>query len=256
LLAARLAARIVEKRINVAMPHYHIRWSNSKLDWEAFPSPAEAQAQAQQLVRRGESYVIEQVNGDCPQCRSLTNHGGRNGTSTVDNDPCPKEHHSSGDYEKIVDDAVALMGSDYASIQMLFPERGSGGELRLLTYRGFSPEAAHFWEWVRADSKSTCGIALRNKRRVVAPNIATCHFMVGSEDQRTYLQTGIHACQTTPLIGRSGSIVGMISTHWRIPHQPSETDFQQFDILARQAADLIEACREENPAWSDCRIAD
>jgi hypothetical protein len=62
--------------------------------------------------------------------------------------------------EKIVDVAVALMRSDYASMQMLYPERGTGGELRLLSFRGFNPEAATFWEWVRADSKSTCGIAL------------------------------------------------------------------------------------------------
>ena len=54
------------------MPHYHICWSSkSTLDWEAFPSYEEAQAQAEQLVLLGESYVIEQVDGDCPQCSSL-----------------------------------------------------------------------------------------------------------------------------------------------------------------------------------------
>ena len=149
----------------------------------------------------------------------------------------------SVEYEKIIADAVALMRSDYASLQMLFPERGIGGELRLLAFRGFNPEAARFWEWVRADSKSTCGMALRATRRVVAPDIAACDFMADSEDQQVYLQTGILACQTTPLIGRAGNVVGMISTHWRTPHQPSEEDFRQFDILARQAADLIECSR-------------
>jgi PAS domain S-box-containing protein len=148
-------------------------------------------------------------------------------------------------YEKIVDAAVVIMRSDYASMQMLFPERGPGGELRLLAFRGFNPEAAKFWEWVRADSKSTCGIALATGQRVVAPDIANCSFMADSEDQRIYLATGIHACQTTPLIGRGGNVVGMISTHWRAPHQPSERDFRLFDILARQAADLIERARRE-----------
>lgn len=148
-------------------------------------------------------------------------------------------------YEKFVDVAVALMRSDYASMQMLFPERGTGGELRLLAFRGFNPEAAKFWEWVAADSKSTCGIALRDNQRVVAPDIATCDLMADSEDQRVYLQTGIRACQTTPLIARSGNVVGMISTHWRRPHLPSEDDFRRFDVLARQAADLIERCRRE-----------
>jgi GAF domain-containing protein len=150
-------------------------------------------------------------------------------------------------YEKI--DAVAVMRSDYASVQMLFPERGTGGELRLVAFRGFNPEAAKFWEWVRADSKSTCGIALRETRRVVAPDIAVCDFMADSEDQQVYLQTGIHACQTTPLIARGGNVVGMISTHWRTPHQPSEADFSLFDILARQAADLIERCRQEEALY-------
>jgi len=46
--------------------------------------------------------------------------------------------------------------------------------------------------------------------------------------------------QSTPLISRSGHLVGMISTHWRRPHQPTEHDLGRMDVLARQAADLIE----------------
>ena len=168
--------------------------------------------------------------------------GGRWRGQIADNDRDPGKTHPSSDYEKIVDDAVALMHSDYASMQRLFPERGAGGELQLLAFRGFNPQAAKFWEWVRADSKSTCGMALRDKIRVIAPDIASCDFMAGSEDQQVYLQTGIRACQTTPVIGRGGNVVGMVSTHWRTPYQPSEKDFQLFDALARQAADLIESC--------------
>jgi PAS domain S-box-containing protein len=156
-----------------------------------------------------------------------------------------QEQSAEALYEKIVDAAVAITRSDYASMQMLYPERGTGGELRLLAFRGFNPEAAKFWEWVRADSKSTCGVALRTGQRVVAPDIASCEFMADSEDQQIYLQTGIHACQTTPLIARGGIVVGMISTHWRAPHQLSERDFRLFDILARQAADLIERTHRE-----------
>lgn len=151
----------------------------------------------------------------------------------------------SSEYETVMDHAITLMGADYASLQVLVPEPGSSGKLRLLAFRGFNPDAAKFWEWVRADSKSTCGIALCSKGRVVAPDIATCDFMVGSKDQRTYLQTGIHSCQTTPLIGGRGNVVGMISTHWRAPHQPSEGDFQLFDALATRATELIESRRED-----------
>jgi GAF domain-containing protein len=156
--------------------------------------------------------------------------------------PYQTNQYQKNQYQKIVDNAVALMCSDYASIQMLVPERGPGGELRLLAFRGFNPEAAKFWEWVRADSKSTCGIALLDKKRVVATDIAGCDFMAGSEDQQIYLQTGIRACQTTPLVGVGGKIVGMISTHWRRPHEPSEEHFRSFDILARYATEVIERC--------------
>src|ERR1700745_792166 len=67
---------------------------------------------------------------------------------------------------------------------MLFPERGSGGEVKLLAFRGFDPQAAQFWEWVDADSKCPCGIALRDKRRVVAPDVAGCDFMAETESCR------------------------------------------------------------------------
>ncbi len=161
----------------------------------------------------------------------------------AENDPYPVLGTRQGmEYEKIVDDAVQFMQSDCASLQMLYPERGAGGELRLLAFRGFNPQAARFWQWVRADSNSTCGIALRKSERVVARDIAACEFMADSADQQMYLQTGIYACQTTPLMGSAGSVVGMISTHWRTPHQPSEEDLRQFDVLARQASDLIERC--------------
>lgn len=54
--------------------HYHIRWSNlrnSKLDWQVFDTPEEAQTEAEQLVRPGESYSVEKFEGDCPRCADL-----------------------------------------------------------------------------------------------------------------------------------------------------------------------------------------
>ena len=144
-------------------------------------------------------------------------------------------------YESIIDAAVAIMRSDFASMQMFHPERGQGGALRLLTFRGFSADAAKFWEWVGADSTgSTCGAALRTGRRVIAHDVEQCAFMAGSEDLATYRATGIRSCQSTPLLARDGRIVGMISTHWRDPFHPTERQLGLLDVVARQAADFIE----------------
>jgi PAS domain-containing protein len=145
-------------------------------------------------------------------------------------------------YERILDAAVAIMRSDFASMQMFYPERG---ELRLLAYRGFNPAAADFWEWVRPGSGSTCGVALASGKRSIVPDIELCGFMAGTDDLDTYRQTGIRAVQSTPLVSRAGKLLGMISTHWRSPHQPSERDFRLLDLLARQATDLIERTNTE-----------
>ncbi|HEU4983309.1 MAG TPA: MEDS domain-containing protein [Acidobacteriaceae bacterium] len=150
------------------------------------------------------------------------------------------EENAEGLYKKILDAAVAIMRSDFGSIQMLYPERGAGGELLLLAHRGFNSEASKFWEWVRLGSESTCGVALRTRIRTVVADVDKCEWMAGTADLETYRATGIRAVQTTPLISRSGQLLGMISTHWSEPHEPSEREFRTLDILARQAADLLD----------------
>jgi signal transduction histidine kinase len=130
-------------------------------------------------------------------------------------------------------------------MQLLDPQAGNGAELVLLAFRGFNPQAAQFWHRVPADSGSTCAAALRTNKRVIASDVEKCDFMEGTADLSTYRQTGIRAVQSTPLLSRTGQIVGMISTHWRQVHTPSERDLQIFDVLARQAADILERRRSE-----------
>lgn len=149
-------------------------------------------------------------------------------------------------YEKIIEAAMKIMHSEYASMQMIHSEESEGDKLQLLAFRGFNQEAAKFWKWVYAkDAGSTCGEALRVGKRVVASNVEECEFMKDTEDLEVYLQTGIHAVQTTPLYSRSGNIIGMISTHWSKPHVPLESELRYLDLLARQAADLIEQMKSK-----------
>jgi PAS domain S-box-containing protein len=145
-------------------------------------------------------------------------------------------------YNRIVDAAMNLMSSDMASMQWLDPERN---QLRLFAWKGFHPQSAIFWEWVYLDSGSTCGLALIAGSRVVVPDIETCDFMAGTADLDEYRRSNIRAVQSTPLVSRSGQLLGMISTHWREPHQPTECALLRLDVLARQAADLIERSRTE-----------
>jgi PAS domain S-box-containing protein len=166
------------------------------------------------------------------------------------------EQGVEGLYEKILDAAVAIMRSDFASMQMLYPERGKGGELRLLASRGFDAQARKAWEWVGVDSECSCGVVLRSGKRVVVPDVEQWDFIAGTKGLEAYRQAGIRAMQSTPLLSRTGKMVGMISTHWRTAHQPSERDLRLLDILARQAADLLERGQAEHTLRERARLLD
>ena len=156
-----------------------------------------------------------------------------------------EERGSASLYETLVDVARSIMRSEYATMQTLHPERGAGGELLLIASRGLTEEARQLWNWVRAEQSTTCALALRTTARVVVSDIASCGAMAGTVDQALLLEGGIRASQTTPLVSRGGKLLGMITTHWNEPHQPSERDFRLLDILARQAADLMERTQAE-----------
>ncbi len=140
-------------------------------------------------------------------------------------------------YEKILDAAVSIMQSDFASMQMLHPGRG---QLQLLGARGFSEEAKKFWEWVGPKSGSTCALSLQQGKRCMVADSRTDEYLARSGTRDAYLQAGILAMQSTPLLSRTGELIGMITTHWRKPHQAPERDLRLFDLLARQAADVLE----------------
>lgn len=151
-----------------------------------------------------------------------------------------QEDGIGGLYEKIVKAAVAIMRSQYATIQMLYPHKNTVGKLRLLACSGFTPEAETYWEWVYPDTASSCGEVLRNSKRVIVSDYRTCEFVKGTPTLPIFIEGGIFAAQSTPLISRSGKLVGMISTHWDHPYDPPQAHLELLDILARQASDLIE----------------
>lgn len=146
-------------------------------------------------------------------------------------------------YGRIVDAAVSIMGSQFGTMQALCPvgdPSGHGGQLRLLASRGLAAEAVGFWQWVSPAARSSCTLALKSGRRAVVPDFERWGAIAGTEDLFAFRRAGIRSAQTTPLVSRGGNLLGMISTHWSEPHDPTERDLRLMDIIARQAADLLE----------------
>ena len=146
-------------------------------------------------------------------------------------------------YAKIVDAAVTITRSQFGTMQLLCPQgdlSGNGGKLGLLCSRGLPEEAVTFWEWVSPEAHSSCTKALKSGRREIIPDYEEWDAIADTEDLFAFRRTGIRSAQTTPLLSRDGHLLGMISTQWCEPHTPSERDLRLLDILARQAADLLE----------------
>jgi signal transduction histidine kinase/ActR/RegA family two-component response regulator len=147
------------------------------------------------------------------------------------------EHNVGELFQKLVDAATLIMRSDFGSIQRYDEARG---ELQLIATRGLNDEAVSYWQWVHPGRATTCGHALLKSQRVVVPDFESWGDISGSDDLIAFRAAGVRAAQSTPLLTRSGRLVGMITTHWTRSHEPQERDLRLIDIVARQAADLIE----------------
>lgn len=146
-------------------------------------------------------------------------------------------------YGKIVDAAIAITGSQYGTMQVLGPSGDGEGEgigLQLLCSRGLPPDAVKFWQWVSPAAYSSCTVALKTGRRAIIADYEQWDEIAGTEDLLAFRRSRIRSAQTTPLRSRDGNLLGMISTHWNDPHEPTERDLRLLDIVARQAADLLE----------------
>lgn len=163
------------------------------------------------------------------------------------------ENDEKGFRERLLDAAMSIMHSDFASLQM-FKDDANGGHLELIAHHGFSQDAIDRWQVVNSATMTACGEMLRTGRRVIASDVTKCEFLDGTEELAFYLRGGVRAVQSTPLLSRSGRLMGAFSTHWHHVHAPSDRDLRLLDILARQAADLLERMlTEERLRESDRR---
>ena len=143
--------------------------------------------------------------------------------------------------QEIVDAAIEITAADMGNIQLFDPESGT---LRIVASRGLGLPFLEFFQTVHA-GHGTCGGATHNGDRVVVEDITTSPMFAGTPLLDIYLASGIRAVQSTPLIGRSGQLVGVLSTDYRVPRRPADRDLSVLDTLARQAADWIERTQAE-----------
>jgi PAS domain S-box-containing protein len=136
--------------------------------------------------------------------------------------------------QEVLDASIELLNADFGNIQLYDPDTGA---LKIAAQRGFKQEFLDHFDRVHEGSAS-CGTALERRSRVVVEDVLTEPSFAAHRP--VVAAAGYRAVQSTPLIGRDGEVLGMLSTHFRRPHRPLGRELRLLDLYARQAAELIE----------------
>jgi GAF domain-containing protein len=130
--------------------------------------------------------------------------------------------------------AVKVANADMGNIQLL-----ENGMLKLVAHVGFDQPFLEYFAVVLFDSDSACGVGLRTGTRVIVECVATSP-VFRDHSRGVLLSAGVRAVQSTPLIGRKGDAIGMLSTHYREPRVFGERECALIDGLAKLISSLIE----------------
>lgn len=138
-------------------------------------------------------------------------------------------------YEEILTTAIDLMQADAGTIQVFdtFTQ-----ELVFLVAKGFERSLTDGFLRVDAQSKTSCGRALAAKKQVFI-DYETIYREDPDDAWRLVIEAGYRSGQSTPLMARSGQLIGMLSTYWHQQYHSNQHELQLLDLLIRQAADLI-----------------
>jgi PAS domain S-box-containing protein len=140
---------------------------------------------------------------------------------------------------EIVDAGIEITSADMGNIQLIVD-----GVLKIVSQRGFETPFLDFFDNVHG-GQAACGTALQRCERVIVEDVAQSPVFAGTPSLEVMLAAGARAVQSTPLVSRSGQLLGMFSTHYRTSRRPGDRELRLLDVVARQAADLIERNRAE-----------
>lgn len=140
--------------------------------------------------------------------------------------------------EDILENAIQSCGADFGNIQLFNPQTNA---LEIASQRGFQPDFLDHFRRVRVDEGSACAQALQSGERIVIEDV---NLDAAFEPHRAVaVAAGYRAVASTPLKAHDGTIVGMLSTHFRSRRRIGERDERLLDLYARHAADLVERLR-------------
>jgi len=176
--------------------------------------------------------LLEHSAADLKAMRRLNEIGAVCAKDDNDETACLKE---------ILDVGIEISGADKGNIQLVDEK---SGVLGMVVQSGFDPWFVDFFDEL-IDANSACRLALKSKQRVVVENITESEIFAGKSSLSILREADVLAVQSIPLVSSTGTVLGIISTHFSNAHRPAEQELRLMDLLARQAADYLERKRVE-----------
>ena len=147
-----------------------------------------------------------------------------------------QDEKHEGELLEVLDIAIDIAEADFADIRLVDP---ASGRLRLVAQRGFPREWSEFWA-AESPGPGLCLLALRRGVRLVVEDIRDDALVADMPSTRVLRRLGVRSLQSTPIVARSGAVLGTFSTHARTPGGLHAHARRMLDILARQAAEMVE----------------
>lgn len=161
------------------------------------------------------------------------------------------------DYDKclaeLLEAAIAVTGANKGTLQLL---DAATSTLTISAQRGFEEPFLKVFARVQGKESSACGVAMQSAERIIVEDVGQSEIFAGQPSLDVLLAAGVRAVQSTPLISSAGNLLGMISTHFSMPHRAFDRELRLMDLLARQAADYLERKQAEQALTEQARLLD
>jgi GAF domain-containing protein len=128
----------------------------------------------------------------------------------------------------ILDDVMALHGAEYGNVQLCL-----GGDLIIVAHRMLPIEFVEQYGHIKPGDASASGRALKCRTSIVIPDVD------GEPGYEEWLPAArlarYRSIQSTPLITSGGRMMGVVSTLFANPHEPTKiemTTLKEYSVLA------------------------
>lgn len=155
---------------------------------------------------------------------------------------------------QILNTTINLLHADLGNIQLYDSQRQV---LEIVTHQGLNSDFLDYFREVHIDDNTPCSNALKSGQRVIIEDVQTdLTFVLYCE---IMAKAGALAVQSTPLIGRQGQLLGVVSTYFREPHRPTMRELRMLDLyipLVSAMISLVLAQRDGEILLGKARIAE